>query len=292
MKYLSIMLLVLVGTLHSQSTPAASNEPNEPAPAAIGAASSVETAQPALPEKGTTEYWVIRSEAIQEFIPFLTKKRSEMKTRLKMLADYLVEIGKASEFAEQNMAITYDPAVYAEILRIGPGLQKMNVEAPKERPSWDQLVEIAMQHVLFEGYLPIEVEDSEKTQYTEACKKKEEYGQKVRGDLRTIMDQCARMWVYLDRIGQLGTFKAREADVYLQQKADVASERAMAMEEKQQASLARAEDRRQSEYEQDMARREFSASSRERHYQSRQDNLLYRQTRLDERYANSRAYYY
>lgn len=289
MKYVSLFVL-LVSTLYSQSIPADTNEPAALSQNAVSPDEQI--SEPVLPQKDTTEYWVVRTEAVQEFIPFLTKKRSEMKIRQKMLADYLLEIGKASEFADQKSPIAYDPKVYAEILRIGPGLQKMNVEAPQERPTWDQLVEIAMQHVLFEGYLPVDVEETEREQFIAACKKKEEYGQKVRADVRTIMDQCARMWVYLDQIGRLGDFKSQEVDVALQQKADVAARRAAMMQEKQQASLARAEDRRQQEYEEKMARREFSSSRRERYYQSRQDQLLYRQSRLDERYANSRAYYY
>lgn len=285
-----ILLLVAAGLYGAPSNPGA-DDPNAVPQAVLNPpADGVEAA--ALPEKDSAQYWVVRSEAVQELTPFLTKKRSEMKTRRKLLADYLLEIGKATDFDAQNLPVKYDPAVYAEILSIGPGLQQMNVQPPAERPSWDLLVEIAMQHVLFEGYLPTEVEETEKDQFAAACRKKEEYGQKVRSDLRTIMDQCARMWVYLDQIGQLSDFKAREVDLKLQQKAAVEARRAAAMQEKQQASLARAEDKRQQEYEEKMARREFSSSRRERSYQSRQDHLLYRQTRLDERYANSRAYYY
>ncbi|MCE5186638.1 MAG: hypothetical protein LLF76_10990 [Planctomycetaceae bacterium] len=289
MRCILVFVSLLVTVSYSQSIPADANKP----------AASVQAAQPmeafpemTLPPKDSIDYWVLRSDAVEEFIPFLTKKRSELKTRLKLMGDYLLQIDKASDFANQNTPITFDSNVYAEVLRITPGLQQMKVPMPKERPTWDQLVEVAMQHVLYEGYLPAVVEDAEKQQYVEICKKKEEYGQKVRTDMRKMLDQCARIWCYLDKTGQLGAYKSHEADLILQQKADAATKRAAMMQEKQQAALARAEDQRQSEYEQRMAREEFRSSRRERIYDSRQDQLLYRQSRLDERYANSRAYYY
>lgn len=289
--------MLLVGSLYAQTIPADSSRP-APLPADANASAEIippfdantppdaEMTNLPLPSEDSIEYWVLRSDAVQEFIPLLTKKRSEIKTRTKMLTDYLLQIGKAAEFADQNTSVPHDPKVYAKIFRTGPGLQKVNAELPKERPTWDQLVEIAMQHVLFEGYLPTDVEPSETQQYIAACKKKEEYGQKVRADVRQIMDQCAAMWVYLDQIGQLGAFKAYEADVALRQEADTAAQRQAAMQQKRLASMQRAEDRRQREYEQRMARREFSSSLRELDYYYRQAELLYRQSRLDERFVN------
>lgn len=247
---------------------------------------------PQLPETNSKEYWVIRNQAMQEFIPFLTNKRAEIKTRQKMLADYLLQIGKGDEFAESNIQAAYDPQVYAQILRVGSGMQEMNVALPKERPTWDQLVEVAMQHVVYEGYVPVELEDEELEHFVTICEKKEDFGKKVRADGRKVMDNCARMWGYLEQIGKLGEFKAHEADIALQQEAQRAQEREAIMEQKKQAAFARSEDRKQQEYEEKMAREEFRSSRNQRYYQSRQDHLQYRQTQLDDRYTNSRAYYY
>lgn len=297
MRSITVILMLLFGSLYSQTIPMDMNEPaaRQTGPDALTVdidPADIEMTDLPLPPDDSAEYWVLRSDAVQEFIPLLTKKRSEMKTRLRMLTDYLLQIGKASEFALQSIPDYENPKVYAEILKIGPGLQKLNVELPKKRPAWDQLVEIAMQHVLHEGYLPTEVEPSEKDQYIAACQKKEEYGQKVRDDIRTIMDQCAGMWVYLDQIGRLGDFKAHETEVALRQEAEYAAEREAAMQQKQSAALQRTEDRRQREYEQRMARREFSSSRRELDYYYRQQRLLYRQSLLDQRFINSRSYYY
>lgn len=299
MKPVSIFILLLIAAgLYAESNDPNRSDPNSIDPGAVPQAVQVqaeagtEGPEPELPEKDSKEYWVVRSQAMQEFIPFLTKKRAEIKSRQKMIADYLLEIGRAEEFAAQDIPVTYDPQVYAEILKIGQGLEQLNVQLPSQRPSWDDLVEIAMKHVVFEGYAPAEIEDGELQQYIDMCKKKEEFGQKVRSEGRTIMDQCAKMWVYLDRIGQLGAFKSHEADIALQRKADIAEQRAALMEEKQQAAFARSQDRKQQEYEEQMARQEFRSTRYQRGYESRYNQQLYRQSRLDERYTNSRAYYY
>ena len=157
-----------------------------------------------LPEKNTMEYWVVRSQTMTEFIPFLTKKRAEIKKKRLLLADYLLKIDKAGDFADLDIPIVYDSKIYADILKIDHAFEEMNIEMPKKRPSWDTLVEIAMQHVLFDGYWPTEIEEGDEAKtYIDICKKKEQYGQKVRQDLRSILDQIAKMWVYLEQIEKL-----------------------------------------------------------------------------------------
>jgi hypothetical protein len=249
--------------------------------------------EPVLPEKGSTEYWIVRSEAISEFIPLLTQKRTEIKKKRQMLADYLLKIDKADEFAARQMPVTYDAKVYAEILQIGEAFSQMNVEVPKERPSWDALVEIAMKYIVYEGYSPTEVEEGEEAaMYIDICRKKEEYGQKVRQDIRSLMDQTAKIWVYLDSIGELDKFKAHAADIVLSQKAAKAQEKAMYEQTHREEVIARARDKEEREFETAEARAEWRSGRSERVYESRQDQLQYRQSRLDERFVNSRAYYY
>jgi hypothetical protein len=251
------------------------------------------TETPELPAKDTAEYWIVRSQAMTEFIPFLTKKRTEVKKIRQFLADYLLRIEKADEFSNKKMPVVFDGKLYAEILRIREDLQETNIEIPQERPSWDALVEIAMQHIVFEGYWPTDIEEGDEADmYIEICKKKEAYGKKVRQDLRSILDQSAKMWRYLDSIGKLDDFKAYAADIILEQKAVKAKEKAIYAEMHREEVISRAADREQREFEDAEARASFRSSQRERYYQSRQDRLRYRQTRLDERYVNSRSYYY
>ena len=290
MKYkIIIMLIVLTGARIALAQDNKRGIKTEPK---AQDSKEVETV-PTLPEKNTAEYWVVRSQTMTELIPFLTKKRTEIKKKRLLLADYLLKIDKADDFADRKMPIAYDPRVYAEILQIGEAFEKMNVEIPKERPSWEALVEFAMQHVIFEGYWPTDIEEGSETElYIAICKKKEEYGNKVRGDLRSLMDQSARMWVYLEQIKELGAFKAYVADLILEQEATKAKEKAMYTEKRRQEVIARTAEKEQQEFDDAQARAQFQSSRRSRYYGTRQSVLTYRQSRLDERFTNSRAYYY
>ncbi|KKL05936.1 hypothetical protein LCGC14_2601060, partial [marine sediment metagenome] len=86
---------------------------------------------PTLPEKNSTEYWVVRSQAMTEFIPFLSKKRTEIKKIRLLLADYLLKIDKADDFAARKMPVVYNAELYADILRIKDSFVAMNMEIPK-----------------------------------------------------------------------------------------------------------------------------------------------------------------
>jgi len=242
-----------------------------------------------MPDKGTPEYWNLRSEAMSQLLPFLTKKRTEMKKQMQMMADYLLQIGKASEFAESQVPVPTDPAVFIEILRIGQSLEQMNVPLPKTRPTWDQIMDVAMKHVMLDGYLPTAVEPEELPQYIEMCKKKEEYGQKVRKDMRTSLDQCARMWVYLDSIGELGNFKSAVADSVLARKTAQQQEKAAMLEQKRQDTYAMTQSKEQQKEQDAMARASFQSSKRQRAQEDRQARLQHSQTVLDSRLINSGA---
>ena len=245
-----------------------------------------------IPPKNSAEYWNVRSEAISEFLPFLTKKRKEMKSDQQLFIDFLEKNNMASEFAAGDIPVPKDPKVYFAILQIGQGLEDMNIPKLKDRPSWEELMEIVMQHILVEGYLPTTIEEDELTHYIQICKQKEQYGQKVRQGLRSALDQCARMWVYLDSIGKLGDFKAYYADLRLEQKTQVAQEKAQVTEAHRQAVMQRAAEKKEQKFEDAESREEFASSTRERHYDSRQTRLQGRQTLLDDRFVNSGVYYH
>jgi len=245
-----------------------------------------------LPSKNSPEYWNVRSEAISEFLPFLTKKRAEMKSDRQLFEDYLLKSGKASEFAAKNIPVPNDPKVYFEILQMGQALQDMNIPKPKKRPSWNEIMDVVMKHVVFEGYLPTTVQEDELTQYIQICNQKEQYGQKVRKDLRSALDQCARMWVYLDSIGKLDDFKAYYADLRLEQETQRSQKKAQVTEAHRQAVMQREAQKEQQKFQDAQAREEFSSTQKERHYDSRQTRLQSRQTLLDDRFVNSGVYYH
>lgn len=270
----------------------------QPAPVQAAAQSQdqpaeAQTEEIQLPAKDTPEYWNVRSEAITELLPFLTKKRSDVKKLSKVLADYILKNNLGADFSAQNIPVTYDSEIYAEILQIGPGLKDMNIPAPKSRPSWDEIMEIAMKHVIFEGYLPTAIEEGDDLKaFVDMCKKKEEYGQKVRQDGRTTLDQCARVWVFLKSINKKDEFKAYYADLKMEQKAQMTAQQKAMLEQRQMERRDRVAEQEQQQFDNKMDRAQFRSSRKERMYNSYQDQLLYRQSRLDERYTNSRAYYY
>jgi hypothetical protein len=285
MKYGMMVLLMMAAGFHS----ALGADPDTQKPSDNTDQSS---AQIKIPAKDSPEYWNVRSEAISEFLPFLTKKRSEMKSDQQLLEDFLLKSGKESEFAAKNIPVPDDPKVYFEILQIGQGLKDMNIAEPKKRPSWDEIMDIVMQHVIFEGYLPTTIEEDELANYVQMCKQKEQYGQKVRKGLRSALDQCARMWVYLDSIGKLADYKAYYADLRLDHETQRAQAKAQETESHRQVVTQQAEAKEQQKFQDAQAREEFASSSKERHYESRQGRLQSRQTLLDDRFVNSGVYYH
>jgi hypothetical protein len=288
MKYITVIITILFAALHVVMAAEPVKEPNMvPQTPASEVTEETQAAEDLiLPEKGSTEYWVVRSQAMTEFVPFLTKKRTEVKQIRQMLADYLLKIDEADNFADRNLPVMFDGKVYADILRIREGFNQMNVQIPKERPSWDALVEIAMKHVVYEGYIPTDVEEGDDAaMYIELCKKKEQYGQKVRQDGRIVLDQAAKMWVYLGEIGKLDDFKAHAADLILAQKEAKQKEKEMYAEAHQQEKIAQARAKDERKFQDAEDRASFSSGRREQAVESRQ-------SRLNARAANSGIYFF
>lgn len=127
-----------------------------------------------LPEKDSPEYWVVRSDAMNELTPLLTKKRAEMKQKRQMLADYLLKIGKAEEMAAAQIEIPDDPTLYVKALGLTEDFEKREIVLPKKLPTWEETVQFAMRFILYEGYIPMQFIDAEDIRgFIEVCKKKE-----------------------------------------------------------------------------------------------------------------------
>jgi hypothetical protein len=161
-----------------------------------------------LPPKESDKYWIIRSQAMVELTPFLTKKRTEFKGHLKLLRDYLVSIGQAENFLASGINAPLSPKTYAEATGKTQELKERHIPLSDKPLTWEQTVELAMKHVLREGYLPTDIEGEEELQmYKDICKRKEDYGRKVRKELREAVQKCLNMWLYLEKIDQQATFK-------------------------------------------------------------------------------------
>ncbi|MEN8128342.1 MAG: hypothetical protein ABFR90_11150 [Planctomycetota bacterium] len=240
-----------------------------------------------LPAKDSPEYWVVRSEAMGELTPLLTKKRADMKQKRQMLADYLLKIGKAEAMAAAEIEVPDDPALYAKALGVDEGLEQRDVTLPEKTPTWDELAEFSMQFVIYEGYRPMQLDGVEDIRsFIELCEKKEAYAKKVRKEMRSYVKDCLKMWIYLGTIDQQAACKKWAAQMKVDAEKSKNAERAMIAEERRLTAMERKEAEKERKFQDAQDRASFRSSRRERHYQSRDDRLQYRQTRMDERYTN------
>ncbi|MHC5156529.1 MAG: hypothetical protein ACYSOZ_00320 [Planctomycetota bacterium] len=240
-----------------------------------------------LPEKGTPDYWVVRSDAVTELTRLLTSKRAEMKKKRMMLADYLTKIGKAGEMASQTIEVPEDPALYAKAMGLTESFEERDIPLPKKLPTWEESAEFAMRFIIFEGHVPMEFDGTEDIQsFADVCMKKEAYAQKVRREMRAYVKDCLKMWTYLGTIGEQGACKEWAVQMKLDAEKSKNAERAMMAEQRRMASAERREAEKERKFQDAQDRASFRSSRRERGYQSRQDRLQYQQTLLNERYTN------
>jgi hypothetical protein len=149
------------------------------------------------------EYWIIRSQALTELVPFLTKIRTEARGHYRALTDYLKYIGKGQEFLHSGIKASSSPAEYAKAIGKSEEFVEKNIELPDKPMTWGQLVEWAMEFVKQEGYIPTDVESTEEIEMIKkTCEQKEKYGKKVRDELRKIAQDCMDMKAYLESIDQ------------------------------------------------------------------------------------------
>ncbi|MHC5144209.1 MAG: hypothetical protein ACYSOX_01090 [Planctomycetota bacterium] len=240
-----------------------------------------------LPKKDSPEYWVVRSEAMGELTPLLTKKRAEMKKKRQLLADYLLKIGKAEDMAAANVQVPDDPALYAKALGVDQDLKDLNA-MPKKRPTWEELAQFSMRFVLHEGYRPMQFDSVEDAAgFAEVCRKKEQYARKVRKEMLGYVEDLLKMWTYLGTIGEQSAAKEWAVGMKLDAEKMKNAERAMVAEERRMASLERRESEKERKFQDAQDRASFSSSEKERRFDSRQDRLQYQQTLLSDRYTNS-----
>jgi len=192
-----MLMVVIVSTLVAVSFAEETDktESNSESKAIAGSTSDVIAQQ--------AEYWVIRSQALTELVPFLTKTRTEARGHYKALTDYLKHIGKGQEFLQSGIKGSSSPAEYAKAIGKSEEFVEKNIELPDKPWTWEQLVEWAMEFVKQEGYIPTDVESAEEIEMIKkTCEQKEKYGKKVRDELRKVAQDCMDMKAYLESIDQ------------------------------------------------------------------------------------------
>jgi len=241
-----------------------------------------------LPVKDSPEYWVVRSEAMGELTPLLTRKRADMKKKRQMLADYLLKIGKAEDMAAAEVEVPDDPTLYAKALGLLDEYKQRDIALPAKLPTWEETAQFSMRFVLYEGYRPMQFDGVEDAKgFAEVCMKKEQYAKKVRKEMRSYVKDCLKMWTYLGTIGEQAACKEWVVGMKIDAKKAANAERAAVAESRRMAALERKDSEKQRKFDDAQDRASFRSSRRSRHYQSRDDRLQYRQTRLDDRYTNN-----
>ena len=230
-------------------------------------AADSDSADSALPGKDTSEYWVIRSQALTELTPFLTRTRTEAKGHYNALTDFLKYIGKGQEFAKSGIKAHLSPAAYAKAIGKTEQFVEKNIDLPSKPMTWEQLVEWAMEFVKREGHIPTDVSGAKEIKMIKKiCQQKEKYGRKVRDELRKIAQNCMDMKAYLESIDQ---FEACKRYAQYQK------------EEKEKARKERAKE----------GKEDLAAKERRRRELQRKNEWLERQSRLRDNYYRRRYYH-
>ena len=212
------------------------------------------------------EYWLIRSQALTELIPFLTITRTEAKGHYNKLTSYLEAKGMLRDFAESGIKGSNSPAAYARAVGKAEEFEEKSLTLPEKPRTWPQVLEWAMEYVVQEGYMPTDVSGDEELDIIKnLCEQKEKYGRKVREELRTVAQDCMDMKAYLDSTDQFDTFVK-----YVRY-------------QKEQDTQARMERSR-------LGKDELAALERDRREMQKNNLWLERQSRLRARYYDDRNY--
>lgn len=161
-----------------------------------------------LPQKDDMEYWVIRSQAVNELTSFLTTKRANLQAKLVYFVDYINLLGKTDDMLSADIEISDDPLLRVKALGIEEELAKKNISVPKKPLDWEQLVEFSMRYIMSEGYSPIQILDMDELEsFKNILSRNEQFCMKVRKDTNDIVDKVVRSWIYLGMIGKQKDFR-------------------------------------------------------------------------------------
>jgi hypothetical protein len=156
-----------------------------------------------LPDKNTTEYWVLRSQTCTESIPFLTQLRSEKRGIVDLMVQFLKKTGKAQDFLKSGVKAPESPELLLKEIGDDKRYAEMGLDIPINPLDWEQAVEDAMRFVLYEGYLPTDLDgEDELEMIKQLCSQKERFCKKVRNELHETIREGLDIWFYLETIGQ------------------------------------------------------------------------------------------
>lgn len=274
-----IMIVLMAASLNITMAAETANAPAA-AGKAVGATTQLPAAEaekgkilpegPSLPAKDTAEYWVVRTQAVNELTAFLTKKRGDLKNKVEYFKDYMGTIGVdyTKDFFSADVQVPNDMRLRMQILGILDKLEERDIKIPEKPLAWEEMVTFAMQMEIEEGYLPVQIETPEELdQFKTILDRKEKFAMKVREDAEKYIQTAMKAWVYLGQLGKQEEFKTFIVRVREDKKHELEARR----EEVSQENVAQARQRREQE--------------KQNVWQNRQDRLM-------ERYDNYGYYYY
>jgi hypothetical protein len=216
-----------------------------------------------MPARDSTEYWIVRSQAVNDLTSFLTQKRADLKEKFAYFTAYIDQIGKAEDMLSSSIEGTDDPAVRAMALGITEELESKKITLPKKPLSWEELVEFSMKYILSEGYSPIYIVDEEEMEsFKNILKRKEQFCLKVREETLGIVDKTIKAWLYLGTIEKQKEFRLYMLD-QKKQKAQVREEKRREILDKQGEAA-----RQRREMQKDAIAQEKQSRLQNRYYQN------------------------
>jgi hypothetical protein len=201
-----------------------------------------------LPDQSSSEYWVIRSEAITELTPFITKKRAMLKERIQYFKDFMLANGLdyAKDFFAADIQVPADPKLRAGILGLLDKLEAKGIDLPPKPLTWDELVNVAMQFVQEEGYQPVQIEAGpELEQFKAILDRKEKLAIKIREELEVQLKLAIKAWLYLGQIKKQDEFRAFVVQTKEKNKQEMDAKRQQLLSDKTTADRTRREQEKQ-----------------------------------------------
>ncbi len=202
-----------------------------------------------LPSEESTRYWVLRSQALNELIPFLTQKRSDLRDKYGYFNDFLEEIGKTQAFSATRIKVPESAKARLEIVGLLEDFEDREIQLPEKPVTWNEIVEIAMQFVMSEGFVPIDIADEAELQsFKNIMNRREDFCRKIRRDFKRTLDNCVKAWLFLGSINEQETFRSyvvKEKAAVKAAKAQARSDRASATRDERDSLRGDARRRRQ-----------------------------------------------
>jgi hypothetical protein len=240
----------------------------------------------AMPAPDTVDYWVIRDRAMNQIIPAMTQSRAHLKDKHRQMFDYLLEIHKADHFADQQIKGICQTEMLASLLELDDQTDSLETDILAGPPQWDVTVEMMMQQVLDEGFVPERMTEPNAIEaLVRTCRRKGRHGRKIFETIPPIISDCSAIWTYLENADLEGAFKVYVTRVEREKAQARQDYRDSVRQAHREEVIARARQRKQQEF--NLRQASTRRARRERFWRFQEELLKYLITQMESRMANS-----